>query len=180
MDAVELIAPRTDLESSHQTFVEEFRAEGEQLVPWVVGEPYTNFGEYVAKLDAAAKGIGLRAGWVPHSTFWLIDGHGEIVAVSNLRHALTEYLLRWGGHIGYGVRPAMRRRGYATEVLRRTLFRAQALGLQKIRLTCDSDNVASARTILRNGGEFDAEEFMPEQQRLISRYWISLVGGNHG
>ena len=104
MDAVELIAPRTDLESSHQTFVEEFRAEGEQLVPWVVGEPYTNFGEYVAKLDAAAKGVGLRAGWVPHSTFWLIDGHGEIVAVSNLRHALTEYLLRWGGHIGCGIR----------------------------------------------------------------------------
>ena len=112
---------------------------------------------------------------VPHSTFWLLDRHGEIVAVSNLRHALTDYLLSWGGHIGYGVRPAMRNQGYATEVLRRTLLEARALGLRRIRMTCDKDNVASAKTILRNGGEPDGEAPLPGEQRVVSRFWISLA-----
>jgi predicted acetyltransferase len=174
MDTVELIVPRRDLEVSHRAFVEEFRAEGEEPVPWVVGEPYTSLDEYVKRLDAAAKGIGLPAGSVPHSTFWLIDAQGEILAVSNLRHVLTDYLRKWGGHIGYGVRPGMRRKGYGTEILRQTLLKARALGLRTIRLTCDRDNVASARTILRNGGKLDDEELMPEQQRVVSRYWVSL------
>jgi predicted acetyltransferase len=155
--------------------VEEFRAAGEEFVPWIVGEPCTDFNEYVARLIAAARGIGVPPGRVAHSTFWLIDGSGEILAISNVRHSLTDYLLKWGGHIGYGVRPSMRRKGFGTEVLRQSLSRARALGLRKIRLTCNKDNAASVRTILRNGGEFDGEEFMPEQQRIVSRYWISLA-----
>jgi len=173
-DVIELIEPRVDLEASHRSFVEEFHAMGEELVPWVIGEPYADFNEYVARLLGAAVGIGLRPGWVAHSTCWLIDGDGEIVAISNVRHALTDYLLNWGGHIGYGVRPSKRRMGYGTEVLRQSLLRAGALGLRKVRLTCNKDNVASQRTILRNGGEFDGEAFMPEQQCVACRYWISL------
>lgn len=174
MDTVELITPREEFEASHHSFVEEFRTTGEGVVPWVADEPYDTFAAYVAKLNDGAKGIGLRPGMVPHSTFWLIDSRGEIVAISNLRHALTEFLLKFGGHIGYGVRPSVRKRGYATEILRQTLREAHALGLRKIRLTCDKGDVASARTILANGGELDSEEFLPAEQRVISRYWISL------
>jgi predicted acetyltransferase len=175
MGPVELTNPRSDLEASHRSFVDEFRANGEDLVPWVIGEPYDDFAEYVARLNAAAKGIGLRPGFVPHSTFWLLDGAGEIVAISNLRHTLTAFLLRWGGHIGYGVRPSMRNRGYATEILRHTLNEARVLGVRNVRLVCDQDNAASARTILRNGGRLDDEELMPEQRRVVSRYWITLA-----
>jgi predicted acetyltransferase len=175
MGPVELIAPRCDLEASHCTFVEEFRANGEDLVPWVIGTPYGDFAEYVASLSAAANGIGIAPGFVPHSTFWLLDGAGEIVAISNLRHALNDFLLEWGGHIGYGVRPSMRKNGYATEILRRTLTEARALGIRKIRLVCDKDNTASAKTILRNAGRLDDEALMPQQQRMVSRYWVSLA-----
>jgi predicted acetyltransferase len=174
MRTVELIEPRADLEASHRSFVDEFRANGEELVPWVIGEPCADFADYVARLKAAAKGVGLRPGHVPHSTFWLVDGSLEIVAISNLRHALTDYLLKWGGHIGYGVRPSRRRQGYASEILRQSLLEARRLGLRKVRLTCDKDNVASSRAILRNGGELDGEELMPELQRIVSRYWVSL------
>lgn len=174
MDSLELIAPRDDLESSHVSFVEEFRSAGERVVPWVADEPYESFDDYVAKLLAAAKGIGVPPGFVPHSTFWLIDERREIVAISNLRHGLTQSLMRYGGHIGYGVRPSARRKGYATEILRRTLRQARELGIAKVRLTCDKDNVASAKTILRNGGQLDDEEFMSEHQRVTVRYWINL------
>jgi predicted acetyltransferase len=175
MDFVELIEPRGDLESSHLSFVEEFRSAGERVVPWIADEPYASFDGYVAKLLAAAKGIGIPPGFLPHSTFWLIDERREILAISNLRHGLTQSLLRYGGHIGYGVRPSARRKGYATETLRRTLRHARDLGIAKVRLTCDKDNVASANTILRNGGQFDDEEFMPEHQRVTVRYWIDLA-----
>ena len=73
---------------------------------------------------------GLPEGHVPSSTFWLLDDADEIVAVSNLRHSLTAFLSSYGGHIGYGVRPSARRRGHATDILRRTLIEAadQAAG----------------------------------------------------
>ena len=61
MDAVELIEPRRDLEPSHDAFVAEFRASGEELVPWVIGEPYSSFDEYVAKLKDAIVAISSRS-----------------------------------------------------------------------------------------------------------------------
>ena len=172
---VQLVTPSSAFESSHRSFVEEFRSNGERVVPWVADEPFETFDDYVKALLAAADGIGIPHGFVPHSTFWLIDSRDEIVAISNLRHGLTEGLLKHGGHIGYGVRPSARGRGHATEILRHTLARACDLGLRKVRLTCDKDNVASCRTILRNGGVLDDEEFMPEYRCVTSRYWINLT-----
>src|SRR5690606_40116968 len=94
----------------------EFRAKGERVVPWIVDEPYQSFEAYVERLLAAAKGIGLPPGFLPHSIFWLVDKSREILAISNLRHGLNESLLKAGGHIGYGVRPSARRKGYATGI----------------------------------------------------------------
>jgi predicted acetyltransferase len=174
MSDCRLIAPRTDYEPTHRGFVEEFVARGETIIPWIAAEPYVTFPDYVAKLEAAARGIDVPEGFVPHSTFWLVDANDEIVGISNLRHRLTDFLLKFGGHIGFGVRPSARRRGYATQLLRATLVEAQARGVSKVRVTCDQDNVASAKTILRNGGVLDDEELMPEQRRVVSRYWIDL------
>ena len=171
---VQLVDPTTRLEASHETFVSEFRALGEQLVTWIVDEPYERFSEYVAMLEAASKGIGIPPDFVPHSTFWLVDAKNEIVAISNLRHGLNDFLVGYGGHIGYGVRPSARQRGYATEVLGQTLKKAKARGIDKVRITCSKDNAASAKTILRNGGELDDEKFLPEHGEIVSRYWVKF------
>ena len=175
---VQLIDPTVELQKSHEKFVREFKDRGEKLVPWVVGESedFDHFSEYVSMLIDASNGIGIPEDWVAHSTFWLIDSEDEIVAISNFRHELNEFLLKHGGHIGYGVRPSSRRRGYATELLRLTLMKAEARGINRVRVTCSPDNPASAKTILRNGGQFDEEEFMPEHGEVISRYWIELLG----
>ena len=174
MSECRLIAPHADYERTHRSFLDEFVARGEHVIPWVAAEPYVTFGDYVAKLAAAAQGIGIHEGFVPHSTFWLVDARDEIVGISNLRHRLTDSLTRFGGHIGFGVRPSVRRRGYATELLRTTLVEARGQGLRRVRVTCDPMNVASAKTILRNGGVLAEEEFMPEHERVVSRYWIDL------
>jgi predicted acetyltransferase len=98
-----------------------------------------------------------------------------VVGVSNLRHQLTPKLRIEGGNIGYGVRPGARRRGYATALLRGTLERAREAGLSEALLTCAKDNAASVATILRCGGRFDSEEFMPERKEVMQRYWIALA-----
>ena len=110
-------------------------------------------------------------GFVAHSTYWLVHG-GEVVGVSNIRHALTPALRREGGHIGYGIRPAARRRGFATEILRRSLERARDLGIDEALVTCGKANVASARAILRNGGVLASEEHLPERGEIVQRWLV--------
>jgi len=173
-EPLRLIEPSIDLENSHKTFLEEFQALGERVHPSVVSQPYTRFSDYVAMLNAASKGVGIPSDFVAHSTFWLVNADRQIVAISNLRHELNDFLMTYGGHVGYGVRPSERQQGYATEILRRTLRIAKGLQINRILVTCSKDNPASARTILSNGGELESEEFMPEHGEVICRYWIDL------
>ena len=99
-----LISPSADLADTYREFLADVERHGEQPVPWVLSIKVPSFDELVRRLDGYSKGIGLNAGFVPHSTFWLIDADRKLVAVSNLRHELTPFLMREGGHIGFGVR----------------------------------------------------------------------------
>ena len=109
---------------------------------------------------------------VPHSSFWLIDENQNILATSNLRHTLNEKLWIIGGHIGYGVAPSARRKGCATKVLELTLLEAKKLGIEKTLVTCYKNNIGSAKSILKNGGEFWKET--PIKNRITQYYWISI------
>lgn len=165
--------PHAALADSYRGLVREFVQAGERLVPFLLEHPADDFPAFLRWLAACSRGEGLPPGFVPHTTFWLV-ADGEVVAVSNLRHALTPALRHEGGNIGYGVRPSARRRGHATEILGRTLERARALGLAEAWLTCSKANLASARVILRNGGELVSEEYLPERGEIVQRYRIEL------
>lgn len=169
-----LIDPTADLEESHRTFLEEFLELGERVHPGIVTTPYERFSDFIDMLRAASRGEGTLRNQVASSTFWLVDSNAKIVAISNLRHELNDFLLTYGGHIGYGVRPSVRRQGYATEILRQTLLKVKAHGIARIRITCSKDNLGSAKTILQNGGKLDDEVFMPEHGEVICRYWIDM------
>jgi predicted acetyltransferase len=170
--APRLIRPDAEYEASHASFIAEMLALGEELVPWVLDEAGSNFASFLAYLERQSQGIGLQRGWVPSSTFWLLDSRDEIVAVSNLRHDLTEHLSTVGGHIGFGVRPSARRRGYATEILRQTVLEARRLGIGDILVTCDKGNIGSSKAILRNGGEYSGEDYIEAHSSIVQRYWI--------
>src|SRR6478736_2526166 len=103
------------------------------------------------------QGINLPEGWVPDSTFWLINRDKRILGAVNIRHQLTEKLLNSGGHIGYGIRPTERRKGYATLLLKLALEKARELGIHRVLVVCDERNIASERTILINGGTSDTD-----------------------
>jgi predicted acetyltransferase len=110
------------------------------------------FAEYVRLLCAQAhEDTPRQPGRVPWTTLWWIDGDEYLGRVA-IRHRLTPHLERAGGHIGYDVRPAARRRGHATAMLRAALPRAHDLGIDPALVTCDADNVASRLVIEHNGG----------------------------
>lgn len=98
----------------------------------------------------------------------------EVIGVVNIRHCLTEELLRTGGHIGYGIKPSMRRKGYATRLLNLSLEECQKLGLKKILITCDKENEGSRKTIQHNGGQME-NEFVENDGNIVQRYWISIL-----
>ena len=126
------------------------------------------------------KGEGLPEGWVPATTLWLVDGDRFLGRV-NIRHRLTPHLMQFGGHIGYMIRPSEQGKGYGKLQLAMALEYCRAhlrdaIGGGKVLVTCDDDNIRSARVIEANGGvlENKVENFESGRTVLTRRYWIDL------
>jgi predicted acetyltransferase len=128
------------------------------------------FDEYLAHIVRLQRGEGVPPGLVPWTDLYgVVDG--VVVGRVSVRHRLTEPLERFGGHIGYGVRPAFRRRGYATALLHAGLAVAHDLGIDPALVTCDDDNLGSATVIERCGGVLDDVVDMATGKRK-RRYWV--------
>lgn len=98
----------------------------------------------------------------------------KIVGVIDLRHHLGNPVLSsWGGHFGYIVRPGERKKGYAKEMVRQNLEKCIELGLHKVMITCNRNNIASERTILANGGVFEKEVLV--EGEYIKRFWVTIT-----
>jgi predicted acetyltransferase len=130
----------------------------------------TPFAGYVERLAEQERGENLPDNRVPGS-FRVADVGGVIVGRASIRHRLNEWLRQEGGHIGYGVLPDHRRRGYATEILRQSLGIVAGHGVERVLVTCDDDNVGSAAVIERCGGVL-AEVGVGHDGQALRRYWI--------
>lgn len=109
----------------------------------------------------------LPSPWVHCDYYWITDGEPEeVVGFLALRHELNAYLLEEGGHIGYSIRPSRRRQGHATRALGLAVRRSAELGLDRVLVTCDEGNLASAATIVANGGVLE------DVRKGKQRYWI--------
>jgi predicted acetyltransferase len=173
----DLVPPLVAVHRSYLEGLDEFRAEGRlapadntALADEASGVPplddSAGFAHYVDGLRALAlEETPRRDGWVPATHLWYVDGDvwlGRVV----IRHRLTPTLLEKGGHIGYDVRPSMRRRGHATAMLRLALPIAHDLGIRSALITCDVGNTASRKVIEANGGVLE------DERRGTLRYWV--------
>lgn len=131
------------------------------------------FSNYVEMVNSWRSGENLPENFVPN-TYLVGVVEGEIVGRISFRHTLTDFLTRVGGHIGYAVVPSQWNRGYATEMVRQSLAYGRAMGLEKILLTCDTNNLASIRVIEHNGGVYENTTEEPGLTIQKHRYWIHL------
>ena len=92
--------------------------------------------------------------------------------VNQFSHYLNASLLKNGGHIGDGVRPSMRRRGIATKMIELALAECKRLGIPKVLMVCDKDNIGSRKSIVNNGGILENEIVC--DGKIEQRYWINL------
>jgi len=133
------------------------------------------FGRYLEVLAEQARGEHLLPGHVA-STFLFGFVGPRIVGRVSIRHSLSAFHARIGGHIGYTVVPEFRRKGIATEMLRQAIVIARdEFGLPRVLVTCDEDNVGSIRTIEKNGGVFEGLIADPGMARPKRRYWIDTA-----
>lgn len=131
---------------------------------------YHDFDYYLENLEIKEE---TPEGRVPDTTLFCLDKDKNIfVGAVNIRHYLNEGLLATGGHIGDGIRPSERRKGYGTAMLALALEECKKLGIQKVLVTCNKDNIGSAKCIQKNGGILENE--VPEDDHLTQRYWINL------
>ena len=128
---------------------------------------------YCGRLECQRLGVGVPEGWVP-ATFLVAEAEGQIVGRVSIRHALSAYLADVGGHIGYGVRPGFRRRGYATAILGQSLAVASSIGLERVLVTCDDDNVGSATFIENCGGVLESVVAGRDGSVPLRRYWVEI------
>jgi predicted acetyltransferase len=170
-EKVLLVKPNVSLEKEYLDFYQEWKVSGEDMIPWVIEKDPTDFLGMVQFLLNNEKGINLPEGWVRDSTYWLVNESNRVLGAVNIRHSLTDRLFNCGGHIGYGIRPSERRKGYATKILAFSLGKTKELGIEKVLVVCDADNIASERTILKNGGKEDAS-FTEENGNVVKRFWI--------
>ncbi|GCF66276.1 GCN5 family acetyltransferase [Bacillus cereus] len=170
---VSLLTPTTDLQDEYLDFYNEWKDSGETMIPWVISKDPSNFPAMVQELLDAHNGVNLPESWVPDSTYWLVTDNNRIVGTVNIRHSLTEHLFNAGGHIGYGIRPSERRKGYATKLLELSLEKTKKLNITRALVVCDEVNTASEKTILHNGGVRD-DDFIEEDGNVVRRFWIEL------
>lgn len=169
-----LVEPGTYLHAAFQDMAADFSADGETRYKDYVTISLAYFSAYVERLHEYAIGQDLMLGHLPQSTYWLAAEGEVLLGTIRIRHRLNEQLSHEGGHIGYDIRPSYRGRGYGTRQLGLALPKAQALGLTKLLVTCDTDNFASACIVEKNGGKLENQVTSRTSGKLVSRYWITL------
>lgn len=155
--------------------IDEWRADQEQnhtdCSPWAIfRNDCHDFDYYLEHLENKST----TGGWVPDSVFFLLDDErNRLLGAVNIRHYLTNALLKDGGHIGDGIRPSERRKGYATKMIHLALEECRKLGIDRVLMICNKDNIGSARSIIRNGGVLE-NEITSSDGSVLQRYWIQL------
>ena len=167
---LKLVKASDQYRSQITDMLDEWNASGEKIIPYAIRRiDYHDFVHYCNNLEVKDAAGGL----VPDSTVFCQDEErNRIVGAVNIRHYLNEALLLNGGHIGDGVRPSERRKGIATQMIALALEECRKLGIEKVLMVCDKENIASAKSIQKNGGILENE--VEVDGVVEQRFWIDL------
>ena len=169
MNEIELVFPTKAHEIDAKEYFEEHILNGENNLHGDSGlDSAESYDEWLKKInDALTREI--------HSIifFAIRKRDKKLIGTINVRYPYLGYV-KIHGHIGYGIRPSERRKGYATMMLKLALEHCKKVGLEKVLLTCDKSNLASAKTIMKCSGVFENEEKQNDGD-FLQRYWIEPI-----
>ncbi len=173
---IELVIPTNDYKEQVMNYRRVFLENNESFDGCAGLEDCNTFEEWIDFENRLSKKYG--DGYVPSDVYLAVRKvDNKLVGIIDLRKELSEFLLKYGGNIGYSVIPDERRKGYATEMLGQLLKKCENLNFDRVMLACDKENIASAKTIMKNGGVLENEvrdDVNLTKSGIIQRYWIEL------
>ena len=175
MSELILIEPSKELEASAMQYRNDFIEHGETHINGSCGFiHYSNYDEWLDRVTLAHnKDTSFIK--VPATTYFTVrKSDNKIVGSIQLRHELDDDLRKHGGHIGYGICPSERGKGYGTKQLSLVLEKAKELHIPRVMISCDKTNTASAKVAISNGGKLEWEGY-DEEDGYIRIYWIDLT-----
>ncbi len=170
---IRLVEPSERYLKSYTDAFGEYRAQGISAY----GLTDASAVDVFEKFDNYRREKDLKPGRVGAHFFWLVDEEtGCFLGEISVRHRLNETLQRYGGHIGYGVRCSEWNKGYGTLMLKLALPEAKKLGLSEVLITCDDNNVGSARVMEKNGFVLSdrIENEVDGRTVITRRYWKTI------
>lgn len=171
---LELVFPTEEYKKEVEEYLQEFLDNGELEIAGDGGlDRIKNFDEWLQKVRDDLSVDTIDKDRIPATLYLTVrKSDKKIVGNIQIRHFLNERLLKYGGHIGDSIRPSERRKGYATEQIRLALKECRKLGIRRVLMDCDKDNIGSAKAIQNNGGVLEDEIYVNGE--ISQRYWISL------
>jgi predicted acetyltransferase len=131
------------------------------------GLTYNEFKTYLKSNKKMVEGKDLPEDYVPQTLYWLWI-EDKVVGMGKLRHYLNDNLRKKDGHAAYAVRKSERKKGFGKLILRELIKKAKDKKIDRLLLTCDTDNIASRKIIEANNGKLEGIE------NEECKYWIAV------
>ncbi len=173
MNRLKLVLPTPAYKSKIMNYKREFILSEDRMYGTGGLKNAESFNEWYIAFCNNLNEETVRKGLSSETTYLAVSTNDDnLVGMINIRHRLNDFLLNNGGHIDYSVRKSERRKGYAVEMLGLALKECKRLNIKKVLITCDKNNIASAKTIIKNGAILENE--IKKGNKISQRYWISL------
>ncbi len=170
---IKLIEPSKEHENMVMQYKQEFIVNGDELHGSGGLYDCNDYNEWLELLKCYKDVNLIPEDHVLSTEFLAVSlDDNRIIGMINIRHYLNKYLLDFGGHIGYSIRPCERRKGFGTEMLNLALGVCKELNIEKVLVTCDKENIGSAGVILNNC--FVLENELDHNGKITQRYWKNL------
>jgi predicted acetyltransferase len=173
---MKLIHPSIEYDEKIQDYRNDFLVHGGSMDGCGSLRRFDRTQDWLDQVELLAHAETTPPDLVPMTQYiYVRESDNKIVGVIQIRHYLNEFLEKYAGHIGYSVCPSERKKGYATQMLKRVLPECKRLGIDKVLVCCVQGNEGSKKTILNNGGEYESTVYLKERDVYLERYWIDLT-----